>query len=52
MHIHSHDRNASVSRFLDSEHPEVIDAYDTWHASKEVKKTMNNVAKVPKNNWG
>ncbi len=46
--IHVHDRNSSVSRYLADEQPECMDAYDTWHGSKEVKRGAAKITKGTK----
>ena len=40
IHIHGHDRNASVNKFVKQEQPLVDNANDTWHAAKGVTKVI------------
>lgn len=47
VHIHGHDRNASVNKFLSVNKPYVTNANDTWHASKNVNKEMKKIATGP-----
>ncbi|CAG2237593.1 unnamed protein product [Mytilus edulis] len=47
-----HDRNSSISSFIEKDKPGVIDCLDTWHAGKEVRKAIGKVAKGPKKNHG
>ncbi|CAC5360368.1 unnamed protein product [Mytilus coruscus] len=48
VRCHSHDRNSSISSFIEKDKPNVIDCLDTWHAWKEVRKAITNVAKGAK----
>ncbi|VDI69775.1 Hypothetical predicted protein [Mytilus galloprovincialis] len=50
--VHSHDRNASVSKYLSQNQPDVIDSYDTWHGAKEVRRNMAKITKGTRKNIG
>ena len=50
--VHSHDRNSSVSTFLSTDHPGVTDSYDTWHGTKEVRRSISKVTKGAQKNIG
>ncbi|CAC5388264.1 unnamed protein product [Mytilus coruscus] len=50
VRCHSHDRNSSISSFIEKDKPNVIDCLDTWHAGKEVRKAITKVAKGAKKN--
>ena len=50
VRVHAHDRNASVSKYLAQHQPNTTDSYDTWHASKEVKKNVIKVTSGAKRN--
>lgn len=52
VRIHSHDRNSSVSKFLNDNQPATIDNYDTWHGAKEVKRYMAKITKGAQKNSG
>ena len=45
--VHSHDRNASVSKYLNDNQQNVEDSYDTWHGAKEVRRAMSKITKGP-----
>jgi hypothetical protein len=47
VHIHGHDRNVSVNKFLSVNKPYVTNANDTWHGSKNVNKEMKKIAAGP-----
>ena len=47
MYIHGHDRNISINKYLRNENPEVINANDTWHATKNVSKELKKVCSGP-----
>ncbi|CAG2219481.1 unnamed protein product [Mytilus edulis] len=52
VRCHSHDRNSSISSFIEKDKHNVIDCLDTWHAGKEVRKAITKVAKGAKKNHG
>ena len=52
VRVHSHDRNASVSKFLRTDRPGTNDSYDTLHAAKEVRKVITEVTKGTKRQIG
>ncbi len=50
VRAHAHDRNASVSKYIESDQPGTLDQLDTWHASKEVRSATKKIVKGPKKN--
>ena len=44
---HAHDNNASVSKCLKEEHPDVEDAKDTWHATKGAGRDAKKICSGP-----
>ena len=52
IRAHVHDRNASISKFLVQERPRTIDACDTWHAGKEVRRATSKIVKGARRNIG
>lgn len=52
VHIHAHDRNASVNKYIREERPDTVNQNDTWHAAKSVQKAISAVGKGPKKQHG
>jgi hypothetical protein len=52
VHIHAHDRNTSVNKFIRDERPNTLNQNDTWHAAKSVEKAISAVGKGPKRQHG
>lgn len=50
VHLHAHDRNASINKFIREERPDTTNQNDTWHAAKAAEKEISKVAKGPKKN--
>ena len=47
VHVHGHDRNVSINNYLKTEYPAVVNANDTWHATKNVAKELKKVCSGP-----
>ncbi len=52
VNTHGHDRNSSVNKYLATEHPDIKNANDTWHATKGIAKTLKSIGSGPKKNVG
>ncbi|KAK3106301.1 hypothetical protein FSP39_017387 [Pinctada imbricata] len=52
VHIHGHDRNVSINNYLKTQYPEVTNANDTWHATKNVAKELKKVCSGPQYQHG
>lgn len=48
VHVHAHDRNASVNKYIREERPDTLNQNDTWHAAKSVERVINIVGKGSK----
>lgn len=48
VHIHAHDRNSSVNKFIRDERPDTLNQNNTWHVAKSVEREINRVGKGPK----
>ena len=49
---HAHDRNMSISKFLAEDQPAVRDSFDTWHSTKEIRKSVSKITKGARKNIG
>ncbi|MES9884387.1 MAG: hypothetical protein ABW185_26365 [Sedimenticola sp.] len=52
VHVHGHDRNASVNKYLRVEQPCIENANDTWHATKGIAKQLKHIVTGPKRKHG
>jgi hypothetical protein len=52
VYEHVHDRNTSVTKYIRDEHREIKNSYDTWHATKEVRKHLKQVSSGPRRKSG
>ena len=43
VNIHGHDRNASVNKYLATEQQTVVNANDTWHATKGISRDVKKI---------
>ncbi|KAK3086820.1 hypothetical protein FSP39_023965 [Pinctada imbricata] len=52
INIHGHDRNASVNKYLATERQSVVNANDTWHATKGISREMKKITTGSKKMMG
>ena len=50
--IHGHDRNASVNKYLATEQQTVVNANDTWHATKGISRDIKKITTGTKKMMG
>lgn len=48
VNVHCHDSNASVSKFIKTNRHPTVSTLDTWHATKNLSKTMSKITRGPK----
>jgi hypothetical protein len=49
---HVHDRNTSVTKYIHDNHPTIKNSYDTWHATKEVRRHLKKITSGPRKTSG
>ena len=52
IHVHCHDRNASVNKWIRDNKPDTESTNDTWHVAKNVAKNVHSVCAGPSHREG
>ena len=43
IHVHAYDRNATINKYIQDNHPNVVNANDTVHLAKGILKEIKRI---------
>ena len=52
VHVHAHDRNMAINKYVRENHPDVRNQNDVWHTTKALEKEVSQVSKGPQYKHG